>query len=150
MSRKRVFAVVLPLLLAACATPQPPAKPPAVGSGAAAPSAERARVTGTVSYRQRVALPDDAVLELSLHETPRGDAPVQRLANVRIVRPGQVPIRFSIDYDPALVQPQLTYAVRARILWGGRQRFVSNRVYNVITRGAPTHIEMILDMVPGS
>jgi putative lipoprotein len=55
-----------------------------------------------------------------------------------------VPFAFSIVYDPAQIQPHLTYAVEARIEDGGRLLFISDRMYPVLTRDAPDHVDMVL------
>src|SRR5689334_17305946 len=79
-------------------------------------SAQTARVTGTVTYRERVALAPDAVVEVSIEDVSRAGAEAAVLATTRIERAGQVPIDFSVTYDPARVEANHRYAVRARIL----------------------------------
>jgi putative lipoprotein len=104
-----------------------------------------AQVTGTVTYRERIALPPTAVVTIKLVDVSRADAPAIVLGE-QIIRPGgkQVPFAFSIVYDPAQIQPHLTYAVEARIEDGGRLLFISDRMYPVLTRDAPNHVDMVL------
>jgi putative lipoprotein len=114
---------------------------PASGGG-------KATVTGTVTYLQRVALTPEAVVTVRLVDVSRADAPSILLGEQKITAGGrQVPFAFEIAYDPARIQPQMTYAVQARIEEGGRLRFISDRHYPVITRGAPTHVDMVLTIV---
>jgi putative lipoprotein len=40
-------------------------------------------------------------------------------------------------YDPAQIDPRMTYAVSARITEGNELLFISDTVYPVLTRGAP-------------
>jgi putative lipoprotein len=63
--------------------------------------AAREMITGTASYRERIALPPNAVFEAILKEASRADAPAVEIARTRIESPGQPPIAFSIAYDPA-------------------------------------------------
>jgi uncharacterized lipoprotein YbaY len=104
-----------------------------------------AQVTGTVTYRERIALPPTAVVTIKLVDVSRADAPAIVLGE-QVIRPAgkQVPFAFSIAYDPVQIQPQLTYAVEARIEDGGRLLFISDRMYPVLTRDAPNHVDMVL------
>jgi putative lipoprotein len=104
-----------------------------------------AQVTGTVTYRERTALPPTAVVTIKLVDVSRADAPAIVLGE-QVIRPAgkQVPFAFSIAYDPVQIRPHLTYAVQARIEDGGRLLFISDRMYPVLTRDAPNHVDMVL------
>jgi putative lipoprotein len=105
------------------------------------------RVSGTVAYRQRIALPPDAVLVVQLQDTSRQDVAAEVLGEQRLESPGQVPIAFEIDYDPSLIDPRHSYGVAARILRGDRLLFINDAAYPVITRGNPDRVEMLLRQV---
>ena len=108
-----------------------------------------ARVTGTVSYRERLALLPGAVIKLQLADVSRADA-LAVVIGEQIIRTdgNQVPFRFEIPYDPAVIKPQNTYAVSARLEdANGRLRFITDQRYAVITRGAPTHVDLVLRQV---
>ena len=104
-----------------------------------------AQVTGTVTYRERIALPPTAVVTVKLVDVSRADAPAIVIGE-QVIHPAgrQVPFEFSIPYDPSQIQPQYTYAVQARIEDGGRLLFISDRMYPVLTRDAPNHVDMVL------
>lgn len=128
------------LLAAGCAAPT--AVP--ADSGATA-----ARVTGTVSYRERLALLPGVVIKVQLADVSRADAPAVVIGE-QIIRTdgGQVPFRFEIPFEPAAIKPQNTYAVSARMEdANGRLRFITDQRYAVITRGAPTHVDLVLRQV---
>ena len=57
-----------------------------------------ARVTGTVTYRERIALTPEATLIVSLEDVSLQDAPSVTIAERVIENPGQVPIYFEIPY----------------------------------------------------
>jgi putative lipoprotein len=119
------------------------------GVAASAP-ASTARVTGTVTYLQRVALPPTAEVKVQLVDVSRADAPAIVLGEQRIVAGGkQVPFAFEIVYDAATIVTGHSYAVQARIEDDGKLRFVSDRRYAVVTRAAPTHVDMVLKAVDG-
>jgi len=101
-------------------------------------------VTGQASYRERVALPPDAVFEATLEDVSRPGAKAEVLGTVRIEKAGPVPIRFEIPYDPAKVDERHSYAVRARILRGDRLLFTTDTVHPVLTRGAGREVELLL------
>jgi putative lipoprotein len=105
-----------------------------------------AAVSGTITYRERVALRADAVVVVQLQDVSRADAPGIVIGEQRIDSPGQVPIRFQIRYDPARIDPERTYAISARILQGDRPLFINDTAYRVITRGNPTQVEMLLQL----
>jgi putative lipoprotein len=106
------------------------------------------KVTGTVTYRERIALPPTAVIKVQLVDVSRADAPAIVLGEQVIQSAGkQVPFSFEIQFDPAKIEANYSYAVQARIEEDGKLRFVSDRHYAVITRGAPTHVDMVLRSV---
>lgn len=109
-----------------------------------------ARVTGTVTYRERIALPPTAVIRVRLVDVSRADAPAIVLGEQIVeVRGKQIPFAFEIPYDPSRIESRHTYAVQARIEVDGRLWFVSDTGYPVITRGAPTHVDLVLKAVGG-
>jgi putative lipoprotein len=101
-------------------------------------------VTGTATYRERIALPPEAVFEATLEDVSRLDAPADVIGRTRLESPGQPPFRFSIKYDPARIQESRMYAVRARVTAGDRLMFFTNRSYPVLTRGNGTEVTMLL------
>jgi putative lipoprotein len=116
----------------------------------AAEAAVNARVTGTVSYMQRIALPPTALIKVQLADVSRADAPADVLGEQVIQAAGkQVPFTFEIGYDPARIDARHTYAIQARIEVDGKLRFVSDQLYAVITHGAPMHSDMVLHAVDG-
>jgi len=105
-------------------------------------------VTGTVTYRHRMALPPDAVVDVSLQDTTLADAPARIVGQTTIATRGaQVPIPFRIDYDPAAIDPSHRYAVRASITVDGRILFTSPTAYPVLTGGAGNDAEIEVYMI---
>jgi putative lipoprotein len=118
----------------------------ATGGGNAASS----RVTGTVTYLERVALLPAAVVKIQLVDVSRADAPAVVLVEQIIPTGGeQAPFFFEIPFDPSEIKANHTYAVQSRIEEDGRLRFISDQRYAVITRNAPMHVDMVLRPVNG-
>jgi putative lipoprotein len=112
----RYAVLLLPLLagLAACETSSPKdssaesAKPPRAVS-----------LSGTASYRERIALPADARLAVEIRDVSLMDAPAPLIAKVEIPTAGrQPPLAFTLDYDATRIVPRNRYAVSARITDG--------------------------------
>ena len=102
-------------------------------------------VTGTVSYLSHAALPPEAVVQVQLQDVTQADAPAIVLAEEK-TRLGkrQVPFLFELKFDPAKIDPQRLYSVRANILVENQLRFTSDHLYRVLTGGNPWHVEVNL------
>jgi len=111
--------------------------------------ASQADLNGTVTYRQRIALPPNAVVEVSLQDVSKADAPAAVLDSVKIPAAGrQVPIPFTLHYDPAQIDERYTYTVSARITVDGALMWISTTQNPVLTRGAPTdNVEIIVEQI---
>jgi putative lipoprotein len=102
-------------------------------------------VTGTVGYRERIMLPPSAVVKVQLVDVSRADAPAMVIGEQSFDIGGKgAPYQFMIAYDPAKIEANHTYAVQARIEVGGKLRFISDQRYPVITRGAPTKVDILV------
>ena len=109
-----------------------------------------AGVSGTVTYRQRIALPPNAEITVKLVDVSRQDVAATELAIHTIVSGGnQVPFPFTLTYDPAAIDQRNTYAVQAQIRVDGQLTFMSMQQYPVITRGNPTTVEVVVEPVSG-
>lgn len=101
-------------------------------------AAEEKTITGEVLYRERIALPPHAVLTVQLVDMSLADAPSTIIGQQKIDPAGQVPIKFSVPFDPAAIQPQLSYALQARITVDDRLWFINDVRHAVdpLTAGA--------------
>lgn len=109
---------------------------------------ELTAVTGAVTYRPRIALPTNAVIEVSLVDVSRADAPAITLASQGIVTGGrQVPIPFELVYNPDSIDARYTYAVQARIMVDGELRFINTSRFAVLTQGQPSQIEVVVEPI---
>ena len=131
----RLLLVSLLVLPAACRQQDPPVTEVI---------SESSFISGTVAYRERIALSPQAVVEISLQDVSRADAPATVIAKQRITNPGQGPIRFDLTYQAEDIDERMSYAIQARILEGGRLMFINDTHTAVLTRGAGNHVDMML------
>lgn len=101
-------------------------------------------VTGTVTHADHVELPPGAVLKVTLEDVSVADAPSVVVATDTRTNLGAPPYRFSLGFDPASIDRRHTYSVRARVSLGDRLLMTTDTHAAVITRDAPTRVEVIL------
>jgi putative lipoprotein len=107
-----------------------------------------ATVTGTVSYRERVALPADAVVEISIVDASLADSATKVVASANVPAAGrQVPLTFDIHYDSRSIEQRHLSIIRANIRSGDQLLFASDVVRGVITQGNPTQVDLVLSRV---
>jgi copper homeostasis protein (lipoprotein) len=103
---------------------------------------------GLATYRERIALPPDAVFEAILEDVSRADAPAVVLGRAKLAPAGQPPFRFSIAYDDNAVVPRRTYMLRASVRQGDRLLFTTERGYPAMG-GAVAPVALMLVAVRG-
>ncbi|MBE0627877.1 MAG: YbaY family lipoprotein [Burkholderiales bacterium] len=110
---------------------------------------EATRVTGTVSYRERLGLAPGSLVIVTLEDTSKADAKATLLGEVRItIERNQAPIAFAIEVEPGHIDPRHRYALRARILDPqGALRWTSTRAYPVITGGHPSSVDVQVEAI---
>ncbi len=90
--------------------------------------AAKVSLPGEVTYRERMALPEGAILRIELVDLALPDRP-----RVRVSAPtgaGQVPLAFTLTFDDSLILPQHSYALNAEIA-AGDIRFRNTEPYGV-------------------
>jgi len=134
--------------LSACAqkggdipTPAPnPNAPSATNKAAIA----QPSVTGTVWIRQKVALPPDAVLTVTLADASQADAPSKVIAQKAVRTEGkQAPFSFVLPFNPADIQPNARILLSAAITVNDKLVFVTDTVKPVINQGG-TKADLVL------
>lgn len=126
---------ILALAVAGCTHPD--------SGGFSAPRPET--VSGTLTYRQRIALPSDSIIHVALVEIRGKAAESVVLSEQSFPASGQVPIPFAITFDPKVIDPARHYAVRARITdAGGRVFWATPRPAPVLTQGHPNQAEVMV------
>ena len=114
----------------------------ACGCATSTPVEKMERLTGTVTYLQRIAMPPDAVVEVKLVEVQQGAN--KTIVEKRITNPSAVPVSFTLVYDPRAVHPGRQYVVQARILANGKPWYVTQTVNHQMSGGRIAHADVIL------
>lgn len=97
-------------------------------------------ITGTVAYRERIALPPHAVVTVALEDVSLADAPAKVLVKQTFETEGkQVPLAFELSYNSNDIKPNHRYSLRARIEVDGKLRFINDTSIPVITDAEQTH-----------
>lgn len=133
-----IFMVIAMVFLSACAL-----NPSQAG--------DAITINGTVAYRQRIAMPPGAVLTVRVEDVSRTDAQSSVLAETsKVFGDRQVPIEFSLQIPSTAINASNSYNLQATITVNGEQRFATTRSYPVLTHGAGSKIDLLLDAVQPS
>lgn len=114
------------------------------------PSTGASTVSGTVSlkatsFHEDISLPATAVVHVELLDISRKDSGIAKLGEDSIwIAAGKLPLSFRIAYDPSRVDPTHVYVIRARITENDRLLFHSAAPYYVLTRGAPSMVDIVV------
>lgn len=101
-------------------------------------------VTGTAAYRERIALPPDAVFEVTLQDVSRAGAPAKVIGRSTLDPAGQPPFHFGVAYQDQAIEPGHRYAVRAVIRQHGRLLFTTDtHVPALDGSNAPLQLQLV-------
>ena len=109
--------------------------------------AARRALRGTVFYRERMALPPTAVIEVALVDISLADAPSRTIAKTRVSGRG-IPARWTLRFDDRRIEPRNRHALQARITDGGQLLFISTTQQTVLA-GGPDDAEILVERVGG-
>lgn len=118
-------------------TPGAATRAPATGS--------RLIVRGSVTYRERVAIPAQAALVVRLLDSSQGEPVV--LAEQVVRQPRRVPVRFELALPTTAVDPDAWLSVDAQLFSGNELLWASEGSYPVLTRGASDLVQVTLRRV---
>lgn len=87
-------------------------------------------------------------MEVSLNDTSHADGPSELVVHQTITDPGQIPIDFRVLYSRGAIDSRNTCSISVRIdEEDGRLAFINDTAYDVITRGNPNKVDMVLVVV---
>lgn len=144
-----VGGTALSLTLAGCASHPAPAQeaPANTSASPSGPAITGPNVSGTVNISQRVALPPDAVLTVTMSDASLADAPSRVIAQ-KVARTGgkQAPFTFILPYNPQDVPPNARVILSAAVTVNGHLAFITDSIKEVVNRGQGTKAD--LQLVP--
>ena len=121
----------------------------AVAAAFLAAPAAAGTLSGLAMTDTRMALPEGVTFEAVIEDISRAGAPAEVLARVVLADPGQPPIAFALDYDPADLRPGAIYALRATIRRGEVLMFTTDTITRVLDGAAAEPVELRLRGVGG-
>jgi putative lipoprotein len=92
--------------------------------------AAKVSLAGQVTYRERIALPENALLRIELVDETLPNAP-PRVAVQAPIGPGQVPLSFNLSFEDTMILPNHSYALIADIGADGGTLFRNAEPYPV-------------------
>jgi putative lipoprotein len=143
-------AAALTITLAGCAQKSAKVPVPTAGNPAIAQTQiQGPAVTGSVNIRQRIALPPDAVLTVTLSDASLADAPSKVIAQRAVRTEGkQAPFNFVLPYNPADIQPNARIILSAAITVNGQMTFITDTIQEVVNRNG-TRADLVMVPVQG-
>ena len=111
-------------------------------------SAATVELSGSVTYRQRIALPDTARLEVDLVEFSASDAR-EVIASSKVEPTGQVPIGFTLSVDTARIDSERRHAIEARIMAGDAVLFATGTPHAIDPLAPAGPVDIVLAMGEG-
>ncbi|MBK4716870.1 MULTISPECIES: YbaY family lipoprotein [Tenebrionibacter/Tenebrionicola group] len=130
------------LVLAGCADksadiPTPAANPNMAVSGALSPDTLRQpNISGSIWIRQRVAIPPNAVLTVTLSDASLADAPSKVLAQKAVRTNGkQAPFSFVLPFNPTDIKPNARTLLSAAITVDKKLIFITDTIQPVLNGG---------------
>ncbi|MGF1724242.1 YbaY family lipoprotein [Photobacterium nomapromontoriensis] len=109
------------------------------------PGADLEQVTGTLTYRERIALPDNARITVTLADVSKMDAPAEVISRQVFLAEGKsVPFHYALNFTRDEIIPSHTYTVSARIEVGDKLMFITDTAYRVLTDPAKSQQQNLL------
>ena len=106
-------------------------------------------VRGSIKSLQRIVLPRNSNITVRLIQLSGQDANATTIVEQQVNSLGQqFPIPFELKFDPSQINTRRRYAVQAEISINGRITYVSDKNYEVLTRGNPSEVE--ITVIPGN
>lgn len=96
-------------------------------------SAQENTLVGNAMYLERIALPPNAVFEVTLEDVSLMDVASVTLGSTRIDPSGNIPIAFTIKYNTDDIKLGRSYNVRGRITVDGQLWYITDTMHPVLT-----------------
>ena len=102
-------------------------------------------ITGTITYRDRSALPRDAIATVELRENIRSDIRPITIARQTVTGIRSVPIQFSLDYDPTQIDNRRQYVLYASITSQGREIYAMRTPVAVFGNRPTSNLQLLVE-----
>lgn len=102
-------------------------------------------ITGTVTYRDRSALPRDAILNIELREILSYNNTRPITLTRQSYTAARQPIEFNLDYDPTQIDSRRSYVLHANITSGGRQIYAMRQDAPVFGNNPSQNVQLLVE-----
>ena len=107
-------------------------------------------IEGTVWYRERMLLPPEAEVRVTLEDVSRMDVKSELISETRFKPHDSPPFSFTLSYDPAKIQANHRYALRARIEVNHKLMFISTEHIPAFDRDPDEPLNILVSRVAGT
>ena len=121
---------------------------PADGEGAG--TNDMKTIEGSVFYRERMMLPPNAEITVTLEDVSRMDVAADIIATTTFPAVGGPPWGFTMEYDSVAIDSRHRYAVRARIEVNGQLMFTNTTQIPAFSGAEGKPLEILVSRVSGS
>ncbi len=101
-----------------------------------------------VFYRERMMVPPNTALHVTLADVSKMDVPATLISEVKRENPGSPPYRVELTYDPAKIDERMRYAVRATLRADGKLLFSSTEIVDAFAGGNDGPVEVMMQRMP--
>ena len=113
------------------------------GIGGGTPPA-RNTITGTAMFRERIAVPSGARLDVRLIQERQGRSPSRVIASESVPLRGRVPVPFSISFNQRDIVRSASHVLEAEIVSDGRSMFSTPSPVRVLTGPGSENVDLLL------
>lgn len=101
-------------------------------------------LSGTVTYRERMMIPPESELHVTLEDVSKQDVPSEVISESISKTDGAPPYSFVLDYDESKIAKRGRYAIRAKITFGERLYFTSTEFIPAFDDSRDGPLEIVL------
>lgn len=98
-------------------------------------------------YRERMMVPPDAVLRVTLSDVSKMDVAATLVSEVVRDNPGAPPYRVELEYDPAEIDERFRYALRATLSAQGKLLFTSTEFVDAFAGSKDDIVQVMMQRV---
>jgi putative lipoprotein len=110
---------------------------------------EMKTIEGSVFYRERIMLPPNAEITVTLEDTSKMDVAADIIATTTFPAVGGPPWGFTLGYDSTTIDSRHRYAVRARIEANGQLMFTNTTQIPAFSGAEGKPLEILVSRVSG-
>ena len=107
-------------------------------------------VTGTATFRERIAVLPGTTFTATLLDVSKQDVLATVVGDYQAADAGNPPYDFNIPYNASDIKESNTYVVRAELRREGTLLFTTDTAYPVLTRGAGDSVNIVMIKVPAA